>query len=643
MIVEMQKFLIYGAKDQMDRFFSLAQRAGFLEFIGIWHKKALEVPQHIKFILSAIKILRTWVGAEMGPEQPIVSNPVILAERIVQLNSSLERHREKQRMLLSEMVRIAPFGDFSKNDMVVLEKEGRRILQFFCMKSDLASKTNLPDELLWVGTEGDLDYYVAINEERKQYPKMIEIQITTSLSELRCQLQETQVRMSSLETELKKLSAILPFLQEGLIDCLNDHHLQSVKHDASYPLGNVVFAIEAWVPVSRVKGLLGLLSGLSVYCEQIAIEHHDRVPTCMENSGIAKIGEDLVHIYDTPSITDKDPSAWVLVFFSIFFAMIVADAGYGLIYLSLGLFLKWKFPRIGGKGKRFIKLLIILASTSIVYGVLISAFFGMKISPDNPVLEASPLDYLVKHKAEYVMSVKNDVYDEYLRRYPAVASARDGQDFLMKASSIENGKVKYAALDEFSDSLMMEISLLIGILHISLSFGRFLRRHWAGIGWILFMIGGYLYFPVTVLQATSIANFMGWVPKPTAQVLGQAFLFGGFALAIFTTIIQHGIKTGVSEALHVTKIFGDVLSYLRLYALGLAGSLMAVTFNQMGTEFGLATGVFIILLGHIANLGIVAMAGTIHGLRLNFLEWYHFCFEGGGKLFNPLQMRRPKI
>jgi len=86
-----------------------------------------------------------------------------------------------------------------------------------------------------------------------------------------------------------------------------------------------------------------------------------------------------------------------------------------------------------------------------------------------------------------------------------------------------------------------------------------------------------------------------------------------------------------------------VLSYLRLYALGLAGSLMAVTFNQMGTEFGLATGVFIILLGHIANLGIVAMAGTIHGLRLNFLEWYHFCFEGGGKLFNPLQLRRPKI
>ena len=126
----------------MDRFFSLAQRAGFLEFIGIWHKKALEVPQHIKYILSAIKILRVWETALPGIEIPIVSNPVILAERIVQLNRSLERHREQQRLLSAEIVRIAPFGDFLKNDVAAIENEGRRVLQFFCMKSDLAVTDN---------------------------------------------------------------------------------------------------------------------------------------------------------------------------------------------------------------------------------------------------------------------------------------------------------------------------------------------------------------------------------------------------------------------------------------------------------------------------------------------------------------------
>jgi V/A-type H+/Na+-transporting ATPase subunit I len=642
MIVEMQKYLIYGAKDQMDRFFSLAQRAGFLEFIGIWHKKALEMPQHIKFILSAIKILRTWMGAEPIAEKAIVSNPVILAERIVQLNRSLERHREKQRMLTAEMVRIAPFGDFSKVDLISIEKDARRILQFFCMKSDLARETNLPGELFWVGTEGDLDYYVAVNEERKQYPKMIEIQIDTPLGELRAQLKEVQTRIISLETEFKNLAVNLPFLQEGLIDCLNDHHLQSVKHDASYPLGDVVFAIEAWVPATRVKGLLGLLSGLSVYCEQIAIEHHDRVPTCMENSGAAKIGEDLVHIYDAPSTTDKDPSLWVLLFFSIFFAMIIADAGYGLIYLSLGLFLKWKFHRISGNAKRFIKLLIILGSASIVWGVLISSFFGMKIDPDNPIVKISPLHYLVQHKAEYLMSVKDSVYEEYLRQFPDIASAQNGHDFLNKAAITQNGKVEYVALDRMNDNILMEIALLMGILHISFSFARSVRRHWAGVGWILFMIGGYIYFPL-ILQATTIANFMGWVPLDMASIIGRTLLFGGYAVAILSTCFQHGIKTGIAEGLHPTKIFGDVLSYIRLYALALAGSLMAITFNQMGESVNMVLGIFIILLGHLVNLVIVAMAGTIHGLRLNFLEWYHYCFEGGGKLFNPLQLKRPKI
>lgn len=643
MIDEMQKFLIYGAKDQMDRFFSLAQRAGFLEFIGIWHKKALEVPQHIKFLLSAIKIMRTWVGGEPSKEISLVTNPVILAERIVQLNSSLERHRERQRMLNAEMIRIAPFGDFTKTDLIELEKDGHRILQFFCMKSNLARDISLPAELLWVGSEGDLDYYVAINQERKQYPQMIEIQVNTPISELREQYQEVQDRISNVEGDLKSLAVYLPFLKEGLIDALNEHHLQAAKHDASYPMGDAIFAIEAWVPASRVKGLIGLFRGLSVYYEQIAIEPNDRIPTYMENSGPAKIGEDLVRIYDTPSIHDQDPSSWVLIFFSIFFAMIVSDAGYGLIFLLLGLYLKWKFPRIKGQGRRLIKLSLILASACIIWGVLISSYFEIRIDPNNPVLKTSLMHHLVKRKAEYVLRMKDDVYEDYVRRFPQVAQAENGQDFIYQASTIENGKREFPAVNEFSDNIMMEISLLMGIIHLSLSFARVLRRHWSGVGWIFFMIGGYLLFPVWILQATTIANFMGWVSKPVAFQLGQYLLGGGFILALVLSMIQNGWKHGLLEGLHVTQIFGDVLSYLRLYALGLAGSLMAITFNALGADFNLFFGIFIIFFGHLANIGIAVMAGTIHGLRLNFLEWYRFSFEGGGKLFHPLELKRPNI
>ncbi len=643
MIVNMQKFLIYGAKDHLDRFFSLAQRAGFLEFIGIWHKTALELPQHIKYILSAIKILRTWVGAEHGIELAVLSNPAILAERVVQLNGALTRHLEEQRMLHLEIARVAPFGDFAKSDVFALERDGRRIFQFFCMKSDLANDMSLPPELIWVGTDYDLDYYVAINEERAQYPKMMEILIPHPLGELREHLQDVQIRIAGLEAELKCMAVNLPFLQEGLIDCLNDHHLQAAKHDASYPLGEAVFAIEAWVPLTRLKGLQGLLSGLSVYSEEIAIEPHDHIPTCMENTGVGRIGEDLVHIYDTPATTDQDPSTWVLVFFSIFFAMIISDAGYGLLYLALGLFLKGKFPRAGGVAKRCIKLTVILASMTIFWGVLSGNYFGLEIGPNNLFQKASLVHYLGKKRAGYELKIKGEVYQKYEKRFPAVATAANGQDFLEKAVEISKGKERFAAMDDFSDNLMMEMSLVIGIIHLCISFTRWIRRHWAGIGWIAFMIGGYLFFPASVFKATTVVNFMGWVSPETAYVAGEALLYGGIGFAMIATMIQHGIGKGLFEVFHVTKILGDCLSYLRLYALGLAGILMATTFNAMGRDFGLVAGTIIIVLGHLANLGIGVMAGTIHGLRLNFLEWYHYCFDGGGRFFNPLHLKRPKL
>jgi len=93
----------------------------------------------------------------------------------------------------------------------------------------------------------------------------------------------------------------------------------------------------------------------------------------------------------------------------------------------------------------------------------------------------------------------------------------------------------------------------------------------------------------------------------------------------------------------VIQVFADVLSYLRLYALALGGMVMAHTFNDhLGIEVGVVSGTLILLAGHFVNIGICAMGGVIHGLRLNFLEWYHYSFEGGGRLFNPLKLRRTK-
>lgn len=638
MIVNVHKFLIYGAKEEMDRFFSLAQRAGFLEFIGIWHKKALELPHNVKQMLSAIKILRLWEGGKSGLEESIPMHPELFADKVVTLNTSLERLFEEERILRAEIARIAPFGSFSKEELRAVEQEGKRVFQFFCMKSELAHGITQPPEVVYVGTEYDLDYYVAINRERMQYPKMIEIQIERPVGELKERLADVHEQIHLFEARLRSWSSHIAFLQEGLADGLNDHHLESAKHDASYPMGRTLFAIEAWVPQTRLKGLQGLLSGLTISSEEISIEPMDRVPTCMENKGIGRVGEDLVQVYDTPAISDKDPSTWITVFFSIFFAMIISDAGYGLLYLLLGLFLKWKFPHLAGAGKRFVKLVLILATTTILWGVFTASFFGIEIGPENPYRKLAPLHYLAVRKAEYVMQTKDDVYQDIVKQFPAAATATDGHDFLVKASMEREGKIQYTVLQTFYDNMLMEFALLIGVIHLSFGFCRYLFRNGSGLGWVIFMVGGYLYFPPAVLDATSILNFMGWVPKDIAALLGKQMLYGGFGLAILVAGIQKGFMSGLMEILNVIQVFSDVLSYLRLYALGLAGMIVASTFNELGSNFGFLIGVFIILAGHAVNLALSVMSGVIHGLRLNFLEWYHYCFDGGGKSFNPLKL-----
>jgi V/A-type H+-transporting ATPase subunit I len=640
MIVSLHKYLIYGNRGEMDRFFDLAQRAGFLEFIGLSNKKALELPEGVKKIIAAIKIARHHSAPSHDPSFPL-PDPEIFAEKILALQAEYEKVQEEKRVITAEIARIAIFGDFSRPELDQLERESKRVFQFFCMKSDLARELSLSSDLIYVGTDYDLDYFVSVNKERKQYPKMIEILIDQSVGELRKRLSEAQLESADIERQLHDSAKGLPHLQKGLIDHLNVYHLKLAKHDAALPLGDSLFAVEAWVPETKIKALFGLLSGFDIESEEIAIESRDSIPTYMENKGIPRLGEDLVHVYDTPSPTDKDPSLWVLTFFFLFFSMIISDAGYGLIYLLLGLFLKWKFPRITGAGKRFIKLIMIAGTCCMVWGVLTASFFGIQIGPDNPFRKTSFLHYLATQKAEYHIEQKDDVYELYVKQFPQVASAQDGHDFLVKGSRIEEGRVHYVILEEFYDNLLLEFSLFVGVIHIALSFLRYIRRNPAGIGWIIFIVGGYLYFP-SMLNATSIVNFMGWVPKSIAYPLGKQMVYGGLIAVFIIALLQKRKWGALHEITNAIQIFSDVLSYLRLYALALAGMVMAETFNEMGLKLGLVGGFVVILLGHGVNMTLSVMAGVIHGLRLNFLEWYHYSFEGGGRLFNPLRLRKVK-
>ncbi len=112
-------------------------------------------------------------------------------------------------------------------------------------------------------------------------------------------------------------------------------------------------------------------------------------------------------------------------------------------------------------------------------------------------------------------------------------------------------------------------------------------------------------------------------------------MIGGLILATALALIQHRLA-GILEPMTVIQLFADAMSYLRLYALGLSGAMLISTMNDLAFSMNFVLGGIIIIFGHLVNIILAIMSGTIHGLRLNFLEWYHYSFEGGGKPFTPL-------
>ncbi len=407
------------------------------------------------------------------------------------------------------------------------------------------------------------------------------------------------------------------------------------QNKVSYEIDDSLFVIQGWVPVNKIAELDELVKEFDIHCEEIAFEESDFVPTYLENKGAARMGEDLVHIYDTPSNEDKDPSGWVLVFFALFFSFIVGDGGYGLIFLMVALYIRFKHKNLKNLGKRLLNLTTMLAICCILWGFSVTSFFGMGFDPDSSMQKFSLVNWLILKKTEFHMQRNDATFTEWATQFPQIKNMTSPQEVVLAAYKEKKGIKQYEMYRSTYDGIMLELALLIGMIHVILSFCRNLRRNWTGVGWILFIIGGYCYFPY-YLKTISVLNYVFGLNPDVIGPNGLYLMIGGLTIATVLSLIQNKLS-GILEIMTVIQVFSDILSYLRLYALGLAGGIVSTTVNDLASSVPFVFGVLIILFGHTVNIALAIMGGVIHGLRLNFLEWYHYSFSGGGKMFKPLR------
>ena len=207
------------------------------------------------------------------------------------------------------------------------------------------------------------------------------------------------------------------------------------------------------------------------------------------------------------------------------------------------------------------------------------------------------------------------------------------------------GRLNLLEVDDFHT--MMRLSIGIGVLHLVLANGVRAIGLWprfsalVPVGWILVATGGYAAW----LTSDSVDPFARTIAISTLG-LGLALVFFAGSerpLTGLRSILLRGVD-GILSLTQITKIFGDALSYLRLFALGLASASLALTFNDLAGQvaahvegLGLLLKILLLLIGHALNLLLGVVSGIVHGLRLNYIEFYNWALSGEGYPFRPFK------
>ena len=332
-----------------------------------------------------------------------------------------------------------------------------------------------------------------------------------------------------------------------------------------------------------------------VYVKEIA-SREDNPPIKLKENKFASMYTVLTDMYGRPVYDEFDPTPFLSIFFTLFFAICLGDAGYGLLLIIIGWFLK----KGSGSIAKAAPLVMTLGAATIIMGLVLHTLFGMDL-----------------YSATWV---------------PA----------WMKKGMIAGSIGGYDA--------QMLFAIIIGVVHISLAI--LLKTIYAikregflnslgNVGWALLIIGGVIV-GASALMGVIDAAATKWI----VIVLGSISALGIFLLNDLHRNPLANIGMGLYETYNTaTGLLGDVLSYLRLYALGLAGGMLGNAFNSLGTMvLGLDVPVvniigcvLIILLGHTLNLAMCCLGAFVHPLRLNFLEFFkNSGYEGTGRAYSPL-------
>ncbi|MBW2057571.1 MAG: hypothetical protein JRJ26_08765 [Deltaproteobacteria bacterium] len=512
---------------------------------------------------------------------PSKFDPLKVEHRALDLRESIQTLEDERDFLKERIANLRPWGEFV---FPSLEELGNVRLWFYLVPRNQMEKVEAAG-LIWevVLRDNRFSYVVVLSEGEPEGMPVPRVRTgSISLPELEDRLEEVELVLEDLQAERAGLTRWCYLFARG-IHRLEDQAAVEQAARQTYD-ASPVFALQAWAPRENVAELREYAAGKMVVLEVADPDPGEIPPTLMHNPRLLAGGQDLVSFYTTPQYWLWDPSVIVFFSFAVFFAMIFADAGYSA---ALGLILAalWKWMGRTDSRRRFRALLATLVGAGVAYGVMVGSYFG--VAPAEGSL-------------------------------PAGLKVLDIMDF----------------------DTMMLLSIMTGVFHLVLA-NAVTAWHWrrsaravVPAAWVFIFLGA----------ASVWLGYSGGQAAGFLKTVGVAAMGVGLGAVLFFTSVEgplwQRLLRGIQGFTRLSNAFGDSLSYLRLFALGLASASLASTFNDLAGQvrasvpgIGFLFALLIILLGHGLNFLLALSSGFIHGLRLNFIEFFNWSISEEGDSF----------
>ncbi len=658
MIIPMLKysFLIYH-KEYVP-FLEKLQELGVLHII----EKNKDIDDNIKFSLQQISELNKALkflakrNQEEAPEKTEMDGLEIV-ESIKNLTDETNAIEQEQLSLNKDIQKAEPWGDFDAELQEKFAKQHIYLRYFVCSEKKYNPEWETKYPIQVVNTfEGHL-YILALQHGANpididaEEVKLPEQRLTDLLAKDKANNERLEEIEKTFDEYAIKYQDIVKETRQRLQE-KTDFDL-AINHTEKQAEEKVML-LEGWIPTEQKAELEKILDEQNVYYVSSNPNSEDNVPIKLKNSKYSRLFEPIGDLFSLPDYKELDLTPFFAPFFMLFFGFCVGDAGYGLLFLIGASIFKRKASK---KMKPILSLGQYLGIATIVLGAVSGTFFGINLIDTGYILNDAAIANLSRVlPSELLVNIQSIVGEHFATKddyVKALVSAIGESNYtLYKTEFLKNAISDFNFLNRFRYLLldanaMFNFALVLGVVQII--FGICVRaankikqfgflHGLSSIGWamlfitlIIFMGGnsmGYLNLEELklifyVLMGLSLI-FIVFFNNPSASIFAS---FGGGLYDIYGT---------------ATGVFGDLLSYIRLFALGISSAILGLVFNQIAANFlsikyiGWLPFVILLLFGHGINIFLASLGAFIHPMRLTFVEFYKNAgFVGGGKRYKP--------